>query len=72
MKGTKNTEERIAAVMDISKLREEALAVGFTLAEPMKVETIKLRDEVREMCAVNKCHAYNTNGCRMSGTGRSI
>ena len=47
--------------MEIAALREEALAIGFTLAEPMKVETIKLRDEVREMCAVNKCHAYNTN-----------
>ena len=47
--------------MDIAALREEALAAGFTLAEPMKIETIKLREEVREMCAVNKCHAYNTN-----------
>ena len=47
--------------MDITKLREEALDTGFTLAEPMKIETIRLRDEVREMCAVNKCHAYNTN-----------
>ena len=47
--------------MDISKLQEEALAIGFTLAEPMRVETIRLREEVREMCAVNKCHAYNTN-----------
>ncbi len=47
--------------MDLTKLREEALDIGFTLAEPMKVETIELREEVREMCAVNKCHAYNTN-----------
>ncbi len=47
--------------MDITKLREGALEAGFTLAEPLKVDTIRLRDEVREMCAVNKCHAYNTN-----------
>ena len=47
--------------MDIGKLREEALEVGFTLAEPMRVDTIHLREEVREMCAVNKCHAYQTN-----------
>jgi len=47
--------------MDIFKLREEALEAGFTLAEPLNIETIKLREEVREMCAVNKCHAYNTN-----------
>ena len=47
--------------MDMAMLREEALGIGFTLAEPMKVDTIKLREEVREMCAVNKCHAYNTN-----------
>ena len=37
--------------MDIAKLREEALAIGFTLAEPMRVDTIHLREEVREMCA---------------------
>jgi predicted metal-binding protein len=47
--------------MDIAKLCEEALEIGFTLAEPMRVDTIHLREEVREMCAVNKCHAYQTN-----------
>ena len=55
--------------MDIAKLREEALAIGFTLAEPLRVDTILLRDEVREMCAVNKCHAYNTNWSCPPGCG---
>ena len=55
--------------MDLMKLREEALAAGFTLAEPVKIETIHLRDEVREMCAVNKCHAYNTNWSCPPGCG---
>jgi predicted metal-binding protein len=50
--------------MDLEKLRQEALDFGFTLAAPIAIDTIHLRDEVREMCAVNKCHAYNTNwGC---------
>ncbi len=39
----------------------EAKDCGFTLAAPLSVETIRLREEVREMCAVNKCRAYNTN-----------
>lgn len=50
--------------MDLGKIRQEALDFGFTLAEPISISTIHLREEVREMCAVNKCHAYNTNwGC---------
>ncbi len=47
--------------MNIEELKSKALEFGFTLAEPVDIKTIKLRDEVREMCAVNKCHAYNTN-----------
>ena len=50
--------------MDLGTIRQEALDFGFTLAEPIAISTIHLREEVREMCAVNKCHAYNTNwGC---------
>ena len=50
--------------MDLESIRQEALDFGFTLAEPISIDTIHLREEVREMCAVNKCHAYNTNwGC---------
>ena len=55
--------------MDLSVIREKALACGFTLVEPVKIDTIVLRDEVREMCAVNKCHAYNTNWSCPPGCG---
>ena len=48
-------------MIPIPELRERALKTGFTLAEPIRVETIQLRDEVRDMCAADKCHAYNRN-----------
>ena len=44
--------------MDLEKLRQEALDFGFTLAAPIAIDTIHLRDEVREMCA-NGCRNYN-------------
>lgn len=47
--------------MELDKLISEALEQGFTLAAPVDIGTIQLREEVREMCAVNKCHAYGTN-----------
>lgn len=47
--------------MEHKQLIDKALECGFTLAAPLSVDTINLSEEVREMCAVNKCHAYNTN-----------
>ena len=47
--------------MDTQKVIELALQDGFTLAAPLDPATIQLREEVREMCAENKCHAYNKN-----------
>lgn len=55
--------------MNLEKMQKDALAAGFTLAAPVAVETIELKDEVREMCAVNKCHAYNTNWSCPPGCG---
>lgn len=48
-------------MIPIQELQDRARETGFTLAEPISIDTIHLRDEVREMCAVNKCHAYNKN-----------
>lgn len=41
----------------------EALAheAGMTYAAPMDAATIVLRDEVRDMCAANRCGAYGRN-----------
>jgi predicted metal-binding protein len=38
-----------------------ALAAGFTHAGVLDVAGIRVREEVREACAVNKCRAYNAN-----------
>lgn len=45
----------------IKTIISEAKDCGFTLAAPVSIETISLREDVREMCAVNKCQAFNTN-----------
>ena len=37
------------------------LDCGFTEAVPLDPKTLVLRQEVRDMCAVNKCGAYNSN-----------
>ncbi len=59
--------------MDLQKkikdIITEALEFGFTLAAPLSIGTIRLRDEVREMCAANKCRAYNTNWSCPPGCG---
>lgn len=56
-------------MMQLELLMNEARDAGFTLVAPLDVSTIDLRDEVREMCAVNKCHAYNTNWSCPPGCG---
>ena len=40
-------------------LAEDAVKLGFSHAGLAKIETLKPMDEVRDMCAVDKCHAYN-------------
>lgn len=40
---------------------KEALALGFTVAAPLSVDTLIPREDVRAMCAENKCGAYGTN-----------
>ena len=46
---------------DIGFLRALATEAGFTHAGPLDVSTIRLLDEVRDMCAANTCGAYGRN-----------
>ena len=47
--------------MNIEKIIAEAVENGFTRAAPLDISTMKPMQEVRDMCAVDKCHAYNKN-----------
>ncbi|MCD8155593.1 MAG: DUF2284 domain-containing protein [Clostridiales bacterium] len=47
--------------MDIDKIRELGIGIGFYRVEPMDVKRIQLLPEVREMCRKNKCHMYGNN-----------
>ncbi len=47
--------------MNIEELIALAREVGFTAACPLDPATIKLREDVREMCAEGNCGAYNKN-----------
>ncbi|KIR03104.1 hypothetical protein P261_01919 [Lachnospiraceae bacterium TWA4] len=46
---------------DLEKLKEVALACGFSHVGNLDVDTVQVRIEVRDACAVDKCHAYNKN-----------
>jgi predicted metal-binding protein len=47
--------------MDTDSLKTIALDAGFSYADALDVASLRPREEVREMCAVNKCGAYGTN-----------
>ena len=40
---------------------QTALDMGFTSAAPLSIPTIQPMESVREMCAADKCRAYNRN-----------
>ena len=40
---------------------QDALDMGFTHAGLVDVSTLEAREEVRDMCAVDKCHGYDKN-----------
>jgi len=40
---------------------QRAKAIGFTEAAPLKIETLQPREDVRAMCAQDKCGAYGKN-----------
>ncbi|MGD9162067.1 MAG: DUF2284 domain-containing protein [Desulfobacteraceae bacterium] len=47
--------------MDYKEIEELALSCGFTHVGKLDADTITVREEVRDTCAENKCHAYGTN-----------
>ncbi len=48
---------------------QDALDMGFTHAGLCEVKTLRPSQEVRDMCAANKCHAYNKNWSCPPGCG---
>lgn len=50
-------------------LPADAVALGFTHAGYAKIETLKTMDEVRDMCAVDKCNAYDRTWTCPPGCG---
>jgi predicted metal-binding protein len=53
----------------LEQVRELALQCGFSHAGALDADTIRLRTEVRDACAENKCMAYNTNWACPPGCG---
>ena len=51
------------------ELIQKALEIGFSHAGPASVDTLKAMPEVRDMCAVDKCHAYNKTWTCPPGCG---
>ena len=48
---------------------QDALDMGFTHAGLVDVTTLEAREEVRDMCAVDKCHGYDRNWSCPPGCG---
>ncbi len=46
-------------MIQYEKLRQMAEAAGFSASVPLRMQTIELRPEVREMCAENICGRYD-------------
>lgn len=40
---------------------EDAKKIGFDVVAPCKVETLRPRKDIRDMCASDRCHAYGNN-----------
>ena len=50
--------------MTIQEIAELAVECGFDHAAPLDVTKMTFRQEVRDMCAADKCHMYNRSwGC---------
>ena len=50
-------------MIDYEKIFALAKECGFTEVGKLDASTLEFRSEVRDMCAENKCRAYNTNWC---------
>ena len=46
---------------ELEKLLKDAIEAGFSEAMPLDISTLELRDDVRAMCADNKCGQYGIN-----------
>lgn len=53
--------ERPDPVQGVERVRETALACGFTSAGPLNPDTLVIRAEVRDACAADKCQSYGKN-----------
>ena len=51
------------------ELTAQGKEAGFTHIAPLRVETIQLREEVRQMCAANTCGMYGKNWSCPPGCG---
>lgn len=47
--------------MSMEKWMAYAKEVGFSEVVSVRIDTLKSRKEIREMCAADKCHAYGKN-----------
>jgi len=51
-------------VINVNEIAERAKELGFSVAAPIDVSILELREDVRAACAENKCGKYGTNwGC---------
>ncbi|WKY48068.1 DUF2284 domain-containing protein [Eubacteriaceae bacterium ES3] len=55
--------------MELEKILELAMEKGFSKAIEMDVNSIDLKDEVRQMCQDNKCQIYGKNWACPPGCG---
>lgn len=55
--------------MEMQEIIDLALECGFSHAGPMDTSTLVFRDEVRAMCAADKCNAYGKNWACPPGCG---
>jgi len=69
--GTKNNSHRNRRKfkMELTEVLDLADKSGFTRAAELKVSTIDLNPQVRQMCADNKCKIYDTNWACPPGCG---
>ena len=56
-------------MIDYEALRRQGQQAGFTHVAPLKVSTIQLLPEVRDMCATNSCGAYGQKWSCPPGCG---
>lgn len=47
--------------MDLEQWIAKAKEIGFSEAGALDASTLEAREDVREMCAEDRCHAYNHN-----------